>query len=822
MKYSSIEPLEPRIAPATLTLSNAQVVEGNSATKTLTFTATLSAAQTSDVSFILSTQNGTAVAGSDFVAKSAPVTIPASQTTATFSVTVNGDSTFEATESLFVNLTDLTGAPVTVVNDNPVFPTALATARGYIFNDDVQNLSATQAQWIDVDGDLVTMTVSKGQIPITNSALFTFVSAGTVGGKQLQRLDLQQFRSSFAGASISIVATKQAGFPDVSDGEVDVGFIKATTFDPDELRAVGIDLGNVTIDGDLAKITAGDSFATPAIAKLDVISLGTRGAETLATADAPADANGVVESKVLGPITSVVVRDDVNSFLRVIGAEYGVLGSLKIGGALQGVGTKVASGAISVSGRLGKATIGDIIGGTGANSGLLIASSLGNGSLGTITVTGSITGGAGDDSGQIHAPKIGNLKVGTIVGGTGTRSGLVLSDGTLGSVTMTGDLIGGTKADTGEIFAQGGIGAVKVGGKIAGDLGENSGSIRSGKGITSLSVAGTLAGADGAGSGSIQTSASVGAVSFGKDATTGDSITGGAGENSGLLDIGGNLASFAAAGNVRGAAANGSGAIVAAGTIGKLTITGSLIGGSSDATFLNKTGYLFAQHLTSVTIGGDIISGTAGTGGLADSGAIRADVIDALTVQGKLTGNAVNPVVIAATGLTNNLAIKSVKITGNVAFAEILAGYNDVTSAGNVRGEAASADASIGTVTFGGTVAGLDIVAGAIPLTNGFGTADDQLAHGTITGNIPVRDVASVISKIASVVFLSPTAITTNSSAHGIVAQYIAAVKIGTAAVPLQAGAGNDVASSPTDANPGIELGALNSNFRALELRLPL
>jgi len=72
MHFPQIEPLEARIAPATLTLSDARVVEGDSGTATLTFTATLSAALQTNVTFDLATHDGTALAGSDYVAKNMP------------------------------------------------------------------------------------------------------------------------------------------------------------------------------------------------------------------------------------------------------------------------------------------------------------------------------------------------------------------------------------------------------------------------------------------------------------------------------------------------------------------------------------------------------------------------------------------------------------------------------------------------------------------------------------------------------------------------------------------------------------------------------
>ena len=57
-----------------------------------------------------STANVTAAAGSDYVAKSGTVTIPAGQTSATLNVAVTGDRLAEPTETFAVNLSAATNA----------------------------------------------------------------------------------------------------------------------------------------------------------------------------------------------------------------------------------------------------------------------------------------------------------------------------------------------------------------------------------------------------------------------------------------------------------------------------------------------------------------------------------------------------------------------------------------------------------------------------------------------------------------------------------------------------------------------------------------
>ena len=837
MTFSTIEPLEARIAPATLTISDpAPAEEGQSGTHTVTFTATLDEALDHDIAFTFATFNGTAVAGSDYVAKSQQATIAAGSDTATFSVTVNGDAGFEPTESFFVNVT---GVPsdVQVANSHPVSPAAQATARAYILNDDIQALAKNRIQWIDVDGDLVTLTISKGSLlNSTGTALAAnvgLIESGALGGRQLQSLVLTD--PQYAGASVSVIATKQTGFPPAPiiaapNGRVDVGFIDAATFNASELQVVGNDLGAVTIDGDLAKIEAGDSFSTPAISRLSVYSLGEQGTATLAAADKPA-AGVSVESKILGPIGAILVTRDVKSFMHVIGAEFGTIGLLKIGGALQG-GNLDTSGVISVSGRITTATIGSIVGGTKDSTGLLLGSFFGNSSLGNVTVTDGIIGGNGEESGAIEAPRIGNVTVGKLTGGSGRQSAYIFSNSTLGNVTVTGDLAGGGGEGAGQIAANTGIGAVKIGGNVTGGNGADSGSIRTAGSILSLNITGTLKGGVGEASGRVETLAGgIGTVTIG--AAGGESIIGGSGADSGGLAIKTNISSLTTKGSVRGGTGNGSGGIVAGGNIDKLVIGGSLVGGDSPAgAFLNKSGFISALRIKSVMIADDILSGVNGGGGIANSGAIRADVIDSLTVKGDVTGNNTvtndfSPVLISGTGLTNNVAIRSINIGGDVKFAEILAGYNDAASKDsntgvvNFRGIAKSADASIGTITIGGTVRGVNIVAGAKPGADGrFGTADDRLLSGS-----SIIDDPDAIATIASVIIKGGLPATQNPAFYGIVAQHIVSIQLGTPAqiVPLQAGAFNDVAVDDNDQNPGLDLTPAGAMFRALELpKLPL
>ena len=94
-------------------ISNPTIVEGNSGTKALNFTVTLSGPATGTESFKISTANGTATAGSDYVARTnATITIPAGNSQRNVTITINGDTLDEPDETLLLNIISAIGLTV--------------------------------------------------------------------------------------------------------------------------------------------------------------------------------------------------------------------------------------------------------------------------------------------------------------------------------------------------------------------------------------------------------------------------------------------------------------------------------------------------------------------------------------------------------------------------------------------------------------------------------------------------------------------------------------------------------------------------------------
>jgi aryl-phospho-beta-D-glucosidase BglC (GH1 family) len=98
--------------PPTATIANVSVNEGNSGTSTARYTVTLSAATAAPVTITYVTANGTATAGSDYVAKSGTLSFAAGETTKSIDVVINGDTLVEVDETFQVRLTAASGATI--------------------------------------------------------------------------------------------------------------------------------------------------------------------------------------------------------------------------------------------------------------------------------------------------------------------------------------------------------------------------------------------------------------------------------------------------------------------------------------------------------------------------------------------------------------------------------------------------------------------------------------------------------------------------------------------------------------------------------------
>jgi hypothetical protein len=109
-----------------LSIDDASIVEGNSGTKNMNFTVTLSAASPAPVTLWYGTAGVSANPGTDFVGVGGMLTFAPGQTSKTITVQVKGDRIVEPNETFVVNLSSVTNATLadgqgvgTILDDEP-------------------------------------------------------------------------------------------------------------------------------------------------------------------------------------------------------------------------------------------------------------------------------------------------------------------------------------------------------------------------------------------------------------------------------------------------------------------------------------------------------------------------------------------------------------------------------------------------------------------------------------------------------------------------------------------------------------------------------
>jgi hypothetical protein len=683
--------------------------------------------------------------------------------------------------------------------------------------------------YTDIDGDEVRVTLSAGAF---SSSDFIFDTPfDSTGSQQLLRIDFAGDTDK-ARASLTFSVTKVVG-----DGKVNVGFLEAT----------GLDLGTVTIPGDLGRIKAGDAnTATPALAALNVGSMGTLGTTTQ-------EAGGSLLSEIRGGLTALKVDGDFQeATLRIEGGldarigrievaghviggaadesgairAQGAIGPVKIGGQVRG-GSGLDSGQVFTESRMGVVKVEDaIIGGAGKNSGQVFAA----GRMGLATIAGDILGGEGEKSGQLSSftALAGVTVLGSIVGGGGKESGAIGASGAIGFVKLTGNLSGndaGTLGDgeqSGTILCQGAIGMIEIGGDISGGKGRQSGLIGSAKTIASVIIGGSVRGGTGEFSGSIGSDGALGRVQVRGDLAGGDglrtgqivsaasiarvdvtgSVLGGSGEDSAAIGSPGSIGVVKIGADFTGGTGFRSGWIVSNGRLGFIDIGGNM---AADGTFGSV---IEGRNLGTINIRGSI----GDEFGSRSAGLIYGRNLEALNVTGSIFANGsfdtfieirnrIGAVTIgqdlrgAADGgarvhIEAGTAIDSITVGGSVFLTDIFVGvgFDPIERPANP-------DAQVGRVIVAGNWTASNLVVGCFPGQDGiFGTSDDDIVNG---GD------PTVFSTIRRVVIGGSaeggSSVYANMPFRSITAQHVIAVKIAGNPVALQAGPRNDVVNLTPD-----------------------
>ena len=277
------------------------------------------------------------------------------------------------------------------------------------------------AVFVDTDGDTVTLKVSKGALQQRD---FTFRSG------ILQKLNLADDGEEFAGAKITVTVKKSLA----GDGKVNLGAIDAR----------GLDLGTVTLPGDLGQIDAGDgNFKTPAIKALTVGTLG------VANGTQPGGTVAPLQSDLTGSLAKLTVKGSVKGAINITGGTGANLGPVAIGGDLDGSAGGTFAGLLRAGGNIGAVTVkGSVIG--GADFSGIIA----GGKLGKVSIGAELT--SADAAKPVFISALGDFTA------TTAAKAVAIAGVSVKTNVLNARILAGYTASLGADNADAGIGAITV------------------------------------------------------------------------------------------------------------------------------------------------------------------------------------------------------------------------------------------------------------------------------------------------------------------------------------------------------------------------
>jgi len=230
----ALETFEDRLVPATLSISDATLIEGNAGTTNALVTVKLSAPSNPTVSVNYSTASGSAFAGSDYQAVSGTLTFNRGQTTKTILVPVFGDTLPEFNETFYVNLRNPKHATiadgqavVTIVDDDPTISISDAIITegdsGTMVGNFTVTLSVAPTQTVTVNYATADGTALAGSDYVAGSDTITFNPGQmsknvtvVVNGDRLAEPD-EYFFVNLTNATNAVIADGQGGGTIVND-----------------------------------------------------------------------------------------------------------------------------------------------------------------------------------------------------------------------------------------------------------------------------------------------------------------------------------------------------------------------------------------------------------------------------------------------------------------------------------------------------------------------------------------------------------------------------------------------------------------------------
>ncbi len=625
----------------------------------------------------------------------------------------------------------------------------------------------------DVDGDTVKLSSDKA-----------ITAAGTAAEIVLSGAGLD-------GAGLSTAVTRAAG----GDGFVNIGRIVAT----------GLDLGFVSVKGDLGKIVCGNAGSPlPALKSLAVRSMGLFGTSTQGAGNLVSDITGDigalsiagdalgVQLKIAGSIGTVKIGGDLQGNSTAFSGRIEAFnaGSVTIGGDLA-AGSADESGKLIFTGKLGSLKIGgDLLGARDATGDPLAGQVFVGGNAGPISIRGSIIGAVSEQLGLDIRGNAGAITIGgSLRGDAGLRSAGIDIGGSAGAIKIGGSLIGGSAMDSARVEVGGGTGPITVGGSLIG-VGEDSASFFIGGNIGALKIGGGLTNGVGRGSGSIYIAGSGAGLSIGGDIVGGIggiNLTA-AGQIGYLGDVGGVVK---IGGSLIGATGLGGGS-AALGDAKSIFIGGSIIGGGQFVSMVGSfpSGSLGFGKVPVVTIVGDIIEspfrGGALLGGSVGNFTIGGSIIGALSVaQQNTTGS-------------------QVQINGDLGVAKILGSIVGAShTSSEVFGASFDVNGKVGSLTVSGSLIGGNVgYGGSISISGNAGVVKILGSLNGSTGNdTAALSVASTLGALTI-----GGSVTTTGGNYGGYGGQVTAAKMGAVKIvgdlitagggsPGRLRAGGDIAS---------------------------
>lgn len=178
----------------TISINNVSQAEGESGTSPYTFTVTLSQVSLQTVTVNWATTNSSAEAGTDYLSNNGMLTFNPGETSKTFSVFVNGDTTYEPNETFSIVLSNATNSVIasgggvgTITNDDaappppPVEPSILIDSFARSEGDSGSSsftftvtLSHASAQTVSVNWTTVDGTATAGSDYVAGNGTLTF------------------------------------------------------------------------------------------------------------------------------------------------------------------------------------------------------------------------------------------------------------------------------------------------------------------------------------------------------------------------------------------------------------------------------------------------------------------------------------------------------------------------------------------------------------------------------------------------------------------------------------------------------------------------